>query len=224
MGRHLINMEKVWIHILAPLSLVSTEGHWHWSDTSGNDHCGLWWRRKLNSVQTAQLNCVWSWKQQGCGTAQLWYGRAVKTPLLLPGPGARQPWGKLALRPGPSLASSALLLTHLLCPVPVCPAPAGYLWCFSPAREMKPEVFGGKRKCTLWARGDLTFIDRNQCPYRSVFMEMRTSNPYSLIGPKALSWLVRMEMLWLVGEEVDGDISSSALTEQGEPKSSWTEE
>ena len=33
----------------------------------------------------------------------------------------------------------------------------------------------------------------------SILMQMRTLNPHSMIAPKALSWLVRTEPLWLVG-------------------------
>lgn len=37
-------------------------------------------------------------------------------------------------------------------------------------------------------------------------MQMRTPNPYSL-GQKALPWLVRMELLWLVSEDANEEIA-----------------
>lgn len=36
---------------------------------------------------------------------------------------------------------------------------------------------------------------------------MKTSNPHSLIGPKALSWLIETELLWLVGKDGNEDIA-----------------
>lgn len=43
-------------------------------------------------------------------------------------------------------------------------------------------------------------------PDWSVLMQMRTWNPYSLIQ-KALSWLIGMELLWLVNKDINEAIA-----------------
>ena len=53
--------------------------------------------------------------------------------------------------------------------------------CSAPVKHLSQEtVFSGKRKCSLRARGELTYIDRGPCPipnpHWSILMQMKTPN------------------------------------------------
>lgn len=70
-------------------------------------------------------------------------------------------------------------------------------WCFSSSQKNKVSTIWWKGS-VLWATGELTYIERNP-------------HLWSLIGPpsckwglqKVLSWLVRMEVFWLVSEDAN---------------------
>lgn len=62
--------------------------------------------------------------------------------------------------------------------------------------------------CYLSQRGAGLYVEKSLLltPDWLVLMEMGTMNPSILLVQKALSLLVRMKLLLLVGEDADGDI------------------
>lgn len=150
------------------------------------------WRRKLCSVQ------LWFWmtvksspamEQINCDTARLWGS-----------PGA----GDSGAR---SLSHWIALLCSMVCfelccsPfLPVCPS---LLW-----QDILVFQFNqGKAACSLVERGNVlpepegVWLMSTEIPAPGTYwyvMQMRTSDLCSLIGPKVLSWLVRIKPFWLV--------------------------
>lgn len=113
------------------------------------------------------------------------------------------------------LLCSAMHQSAPFCPAPVCSALLRHLCYFSSSwGSHKSSVFSVKEKCTLQGREELTYIDRCSCqwflpmvPDWFILMQMRIPKTQSLVQ-NALPWLVRMEPLWLVGDDVDGDIAT----------------
>ena len=133
-----------------------------------------WWL--LMPIRIPSLGCGEEGNLIQCKTAQLWYSMSVK-----------QPWDQ-----APRWLDSPLIHMGLLCAVTVFSVlhwRFTLLWwdSLSSFREMQYSVFGGKGKCTLWARGELVYTDRRPRPWSLiglVVMQVRTPNSHSLIGPK----------------------------------------
>ena len=124
---------------------------------------------------------------------------------------------RTALGPGPSpatrlcsvLCPSALWWVGLLCLPILCHA-LQHVW-FQHSQQDTVYTFWWKRKVhSSDPQGAGLYRQRSSplVPDWSILMQMRTFNPHSLIGLRALFWLVRIELLWL-------EISS--LTGWGKP-------
>lgn len=81
------------------------------------------------------------------------------------------------------LDSSALVWFSPPCSAPLCSI---LLWwdLFNVSAPARETVFGGKRKCILWAGGWLTCIE--------------VSVPWSLIGSSSYKWGLQILTVWLV--------------------------
>ena len=120
-------------------------------------------------------------KQPSYRTDQLWYSKAL-----------RQPWGQVALGPGPSptglLCSAQWSALSLL----FCSILASLLWP-ALARHFGVSVRAGKSslrsgwkgECASRARGELTYVDRNPCPWY-------------LTGLSSYKWRLQILAVWLV--------------------------
>ena len=163
-----------------------------------------------------------------CITAQLGYSTAVKTACC-----------EVTRRSGPSPAG--LLCSARLGCMPVCFAlhwsapfcgillwptlvgstlPRGDIFAVSvqPGRCSQSSVFRGKAKYTLTARGELAYRDKIPIPVPdlSVFLQMRTPNHHSLMGPKGTILIDQNRttlVVWIY----------AVLIEWGKPLSSWLE-
>ena len=137
--------------------------------------------------------------------AQFWHGSAVK-----------QPWRQDPLQPD----SFALFRIGPLGPVLVCSI---LLWQYlfnvsAPARETSLE---GKGKVHSQSQTGADLYRQKSPPLVpdwSILMQMRKPNSWNLVQ-KALSWLVKMGALWLVREDVDGDIAVQLWLNGGKPQS-----
>lgn len=173
-----------------------------------------------NRLMVIQLDCEndLAVKQLSSVTAQLWKGIAVKQHCLRP------PWGD------PSLADCCALL----CSAPPAPRLVGFALGQSPPLcsgnmslvfQLQPgkAVFSFPREgkvLPLSQQGAGLFRQKSPpalTPDCSVLMQMGAPNTHSLIGRKALSWLVRMEALWLMKLLIG--YSCTAPSGQGEPGS-----
>ena len=118
----------------------------------------------------------------GCRVQQ-WYSTAVKTALL---------WNSAIVMQQGCKNSTAGRARPLVCS-------AETAWCFSSSLENTAFSF-------LWKVGSLSHkragLYKQKSPPLvpdcSILMQMRTPNHHSLIGPRTLSWLIRIEPLWLV--------------------------
>ena len=152
---------------------------------------------------------MWLWRQHSCGRAQLWYSMAVKTAWPWNSSNViehsyknrmamRQLWGQASLQ----LDSTAPLL-------------AGPLWwdifgvSAQPGKRCLQSLVERKNSCAPRARGELIYINRSPCPWSLINL---SSCKWGLqihilrLVQKALSWLVRMELLWSV-KKLMGDIA-----------------
>lgn len=154
------------------------DGRWSQFNASTNPQFGVQWRKKLHSVQTTQLWYSTAVGQLNSVKAQLWSRMAV-----------RWPWGEAPFW----LDSSALLCSA--CSFPLWSGKMSLvmslvfrLWCFrsSQGNIVFSHQWKGKM-CSVSHRG----IDLHRekflplVPEWSVLMQMRTPNPWNMIGPKS---------------------------------------
>ena len=178
-------------------------------------YCASWWSMVdwVNSIPTRIPNLGWGekgnfiqCKELNCESQSM----AVRAAWRWGGPGMRQPW----VRPLSGYTTLLTFCTGLL---------HTHLQCFSSRKETQSAIGWEGKPSSLRQRG-------------TGFYRLK-SLPWFLIGPssckwelqifkvwlvqKTLSWLVRMEALWSVSEDVGGDITAQLQLDEGKPQSSW---
>lgn len=157
---------------------------------------------KLIQYKVFKCNTAELWEQHNCGTAGLWGGYEV---ALGEGSSPARQLCSVLLHFG--LLQSCLSWSAL----PACSALARCLRCFSSSQRNTVLNLQWTGKVRSPRQRELANVERSLCPW-------------SLIGPssckwgiqiltvwlfqKALSWLVRMAPLWLVGEDANEDIAA----------------
>lgn len=134
---------------------------------------------------------------------------SYKTAWLLGGPGARWSWGKASVwldRSPLAPVWSALFHSTLPCIGLLCSAPTRCLQCFNSGWGNMVFSLRGRGKMHSTATEGLAYVDRSPLLW-SLIGQMRISHPHSLV-PKELFCLVRMELLRLANEDLDGDIAT----------------
>lgn len=131
-----------------------------------------------------------------------------------------QPWSGL----GHGTSQVRQLDSTLLCftlPHSACSGPARHFSVSVSAGEMQSSV--GREIVLPEPRGTDSYSEKSLLlvPGWSVLMQMRTLNCCSFMVHKTVSWLVKMELLWLVCEDADGAVAVRLRLAREKPQSYW---
>lgn len=167
---------------------MSNSGRWC-QFNNRNPEFRVRWRRELYSVQAPQL----------------WYSRAVRTAAWCyssvteqHSTALRWHWSQAPLWPG---------ISALLCPVQVH---SGKMFSVFQCQTATRSLLSWVERGALPALGELTYVDRSTHPWSLIGLSSSTRGLQILTAwlvLKTLSWVIRMEPLWLISEDANGDMA-----------------